>query len=50
MRIKIIWVVVSCLMVLSLVLASCAPAPTAEPGPGTPAGEEKPKYGGTFVG
>ena len=30
MKRKIVWVVVSCLMVLSLVLASCAPAVTEE--------------------
>ncbi len=34
MKKKIVWLMVSCLMVLSLVLASCAPA--AEPAPTTP--------------
>jgi peptide/nickel transport system substrate-binding protein len=37
MRKKIMWVVVSCLMVLSLVIASCAKAPTAPSTPTTPA-------------
>ena len=59
---KITWMTLSILMVAALVLGSCAPAPTAEPGPGAPApgaemvknaaGKmvEKPRYGGEFIG
>ena len=51
MKRKFVWLVVSCLMVLSLVLASCAPAAPPEEKP--PAKEEvaapgEPKYGGTL--
>ena len=51
MRRKIIWAMLSCLMVAALVLGSCAPTPTLEPGPGgiVAPGTEKPKYGGTLV-
>ncbi|MBI4188129.1 MAG: ABC transporter substrate-binding protein [Chloroflexi bacterium] len=49
MRKKFVWLVVSCLMVLSLVLASCAPAsttpttPTTPTAPTTPAAPSSPK-------
>ena len=55
---KTSYLAVSCLMMLALILGSCAPAPTAEPEPGAPAPgaemvknsvgklAEKPRYGG----
>ena len=44
---KIIWVVVSCFMVLSLVMASCGPAEEEEEEVVVPSG--KPQYGGTLT-
>ena len=41
MKKKIVWLVVSCLMVLSLVLASCAPAVVEEEEEVTPVVEEE---------
>ena len=52
---KIIWVVVSCVMALSLVLASCGEAEEEEEEEVTPPGEEEevtegqPIYGGTIT-
>ncbi len=46
MKKKIIWVVMSCLMVAALVLVSCGPAVTEEEE--VVPGEEGPKYGGTL--
>ena len=48
MKKKIVWLLVSCLMVLSLVLASCAPAATEEEEE-VALGPEVPKYGGVFT-
>jgi len=49
MKKKVVWLVVSCLMVAALVLASCAPAVTEEEVVEEAAvGPEVPKYGGTF--
>ncbi len=49
----VVLLVVSCLIVLSLLLASCAPAaptaPTAPTTPTAPTGSEVPKYGGVFT-
>jgi len=47
---KVIWLVLSCLMALSLVLASCAPAAPSEEEkpPEKPVGAEEPQYGGTL--
>jgi len=39
---KVLWLIVSCVMVLSLVLASCAPAAPPEEKPVAPPAEEKP--------
>jgi len=41
---KIIWMLISCLMVVSLILASCGP--TAEEEEEGPVGSDKPQYGG----
>jgi len=60
MRKKILWLIVSCLMVAALVLASCGPAEEEEEGETPPEGSEmvrdalgnlveKPKYGGIFT-
>ena len=50
---KIVWVVVSCIMVLSLVLASCGggtqPTATQGQGEGSYAPITEPKYGGTMT-
>ncbi|MFC2038343.1 ABC transporter substrate-binding protein [Chloroflexota bacterium] len=48
---KIVWLVVSCLMVLSLVMASCGPAAEVEEdeGEGAYAPASEPKYGGTIT-
>ena len=45
---KIMWLVVSCLMVLSLVVASCGPAAEEEEEEKEIVGQEEPQYGGTF--
>jgi peptide/nickel transport system substrate-binding protein len=47
---KILWLMVSCLMVFSLVLASCgSPSTTPQtPGEGGAEPSEEPRYGGTF--
>jgi len=47
MKKKILWLLVSCLMVASLVLASCAPAAPPEEEKPLPTSEE-PSYGGWF--
>ncbi len=44
---KIIWLLVSCLMVLSLVMASCGPAAEEEEEKEV-VGKERPEYGGTL--
>ncbi len=63
MKKKVSWLLVSCLMVVALVLASCAPtpaptptptptptpAPTPTPTPTPSPAKEEPKYGGTFT-
>ena len=48
MKGKIIWLMISCLMVAALVLGSCAPAAEPSPTP-TPKAKEGPQYGGEFV-
>ncbi len=47
MKRKVVWLVVSCLMVAALVLGSCAPAVVEEEKVAPPTGE--PQYGGTFT-
>ena len=47
MKRKIVWVVVSCLMVLALVVASCGPAEEEEEEGLRP--PEEPKFGGTLI-
>ncbi|HEY95773.1 MAG TPA: ABC transporter substrate-binding protein [Dehalococcoidia bacterium] len=46
---KMIWILISCLMVLSLVMASCGGGEEEEEGEGGYASPETPKYGGTFT-
>ncbi|MFC2070065.1 ABC transporter substrate-binding protein [Chloroflexota bacterium] len=46
MKKKIIWILVSCLMVLSLIMASCGTTETEEEGEAE-TGPEEPEYGGT---
>ncbi|MFC1948093.1 ABC transporter substrate-binding protein [Chloroflexota bacterium] len=45
---KTLWLLVSCLMVLSLVIASCGGGEEEEPGEEGYASRTEPKYGGTF--
>jgi len=49
MKKKIVWLVVSCLMVLSLVMASCGPAEEEEEGVEGMLSPEVPKYGGIHI-